>query len=292
VGLARLFGAAAAALLLGPALGPRLATAAQLPAPVGFALAGSLAFGAFYLALGLLGRWLRRLEERRVGLSRTLLDRLGGGGLGALRGALVALSLVWMLLWVDVLRVAGVAPGLPELGASRAAAATQAAVEAGTLALAGDDPGARVVARLAAQPAATIGELEWLVSDPRLVELRADPLFWSAVERGDVEAALRREGFAKVARDAGLRRRLAAVGVVEPEAAADPAAFEAAMAEALREVGPRLRALRADGGLEQLLQDPEVAALARSGDSLGLMAHPGVREALARALGDASETAP
>jgi len=292
VGLARLLGAAAASLFLGPALAPHLAPAAALPGPVRLALAGSLVFVVVYVALGLVGRWLRRLEERRVGLSRTLLDRVGGGGLGALRGALVALSITWMVLWVDVLRVAGIAPGLPELGASRAATATQVAVEAGTRALVGDDPGARVVARLAARPAATLGDLEWLASDPRLVELRGDPLFWSAVERGDVDAALRREGFAKVAGDAGLRRRFAAVGVVEAPAAEDPAAFEAAMAEALRELGPRLHALREDGGLERLLEDPEVAALARSGDSLGLMAHPRVREALARTLGDQRQAAP
>src|SRR5262245_25292204 len=224
VGIARLLLATAAGCLLGPLLGPGLATAAELPGPAGTALAGTLAFLFFQVVLGLLARWLRRLEERRVGLTRTPVDRLGGAALGALRGGLAALPLVWMLLWVDVLRVAGIAPGLPELGPSRAVAATETAVETGTLALVGDDPGGRVTARLAARPAATIGQLEWLVSDPRVVDLRADPAFWDSVERGKIDAALARPSFEHLAGDAGLRRKLAAVGLVEAEVAEDPAA--------------------------------------------------------------------
>src|SRR5262249_41553060 len=256
VGLARLLGATVASLLLGPALGPALATATGLPELVGAALAGTLAFAFFHVGLGFLRRWLRRLEERRVGLSRSLLDRLGGGGLGALRGVLLALPLVWVVLWIDVLRVAGVAPGLPELGPSRAAVATEAAVEAGTLALAGHDPGARVVARLAARPAATLGELEWLLSDPHCVALRGDPLFWDDVERGDVEGALARPSAERLVGDTRLRGRLAAVGVVDAGAAEDPVAFHAAVAGVLREVGPRLPALRPDGGGGRLVGDP------------------------------------
>src|SRR5215475_2211694 len=84
VGLARLLGATLASVLLGRMLGPGLATATGQPELVGVAFAGTLAFAFFHVALGFLGRWLRRLEESRVGLSRSLLDRLGGGGLGAL----------------------------------------------------------------------------------------------------------------------------------------------------------------------------------------------------------------
>ena len=292
VGLMRLFLAAAAGLLLGPLLGPGLASAAALPGPGGTALAGTLAFAFFYVVLGLLARWLRRLEERRIGLSRTPVDRLGGAALGALRGVVAAVPLVWMVLWIDVLRVAGIAPGLPELPPSRAVAATEAAVETGTLAYVGDDPGGRVAARLAARPAATIGQLEWLVSDPRVVDLRADPAFWDSVERGKVDAALARPSFERLAGDAGLRRKLAAVGLVEAEAAEDPAGFQAAMADVLRELGPRLHALRQDGELERLLEDPEVAKLARSGNSLALMKHPAVREAVVRALEKHPATAP
>jgi hypothetical protein len=292
VGLARLLLAAAAGLLLGPLLGPRLATAAELPGPAGAALAGTLGFAFFYVVLGLLARWLRRLEERRVGLSRTPVDRLGGAALGALRGVVAAVPLVWMVLWVDVLRVAGIAPGLPELGPSRAVAATGAAVETGTLAFVGDDPGGRVTARLAARPAATIGQLEWLISDPRVVDQRADPAVGVSVERGKVDAALARPSFERLAGDASLRRKLAAVGLVEAGAAEDPEAFHAAMGDVLRELGPRLHALREDGELARLLEDPEVVKLARSGDSLGLMKHPAVREAVVRALEKRPATAP
>ena len=286
VGLAALLGAWAAGLLAGPALGPGLATAGDLPPAVGSALAATLAFAFFRVALGLLGRWLRRLEERRVGLARSALDRIGGGCLGAVRGGLLAVMLVWLALWVDALRVVGFAPGLPELGASHAAAATAAAVEVGTLAFVGDDATGRFVAQLAARPATSLGELDRLLADPQVLELRDDALFWDGVERGDVDAALARASFVRLARAPGPRRQLRALGLIAAPAAEDPAAFGDAMAEVARELGPRLRALREDPELAQLMQDPEVVAMLQSGDHVALLAHPAFRAAVARAIGD------
>jgi hypothetical protein len=49
-------------------------------------------------------------------------------------------------------------------------------------------------------------------------------------------------------------------------------------------VGPRLRALREDAQLQQLLGDPEVVARAQAGDYLGLLADPGFRAVLTRAM--------
>jgi hypothetical protein len=284
LGLVSLAGGCAAALVAGPRLGPRLAAAAELPAPLGTALAGSLACAGAWVGLGVLGRWLRRIEERRIGLSRRLPDRLGGGVLGAARGALAALLVAWLALWVDVLRVAGVAPGLPPLGASRAAELTGSAVEAGALAALGSDPAGRALARMAARPGATLVEVEVLLAEPRVLALRDDALFWADVEHGQVERALQRASFAAAERDAELRRRLRALGVVGDEAEGDPAAFRDAMAEVLRDLGPRLRALRDDPELRRLLRDPEVVAMAQSGDHLGLVAHPGFRGAVARAM--------
>ncbi len=284
LGLVALVGAYAAAILAGPGLGPRLAPAAALPPALGAPLAGALAFAFAYGGLRLLGRWLRGIEQRRVGLARSPLDRTLGGCFGALRGGLTAALVAWLALFVEALRVGGALPVVPPLGDSRAARITSSAVEAGALAALGTDPGSRVVARLAARPAATLEELDAVLADPRVFELRDDALFWSTVERGETDAALQRASFVALTRDAGLRRRLHALGLVGERAAGDPAAFEDEMGGVVKELGPRLRALREDPELERLMQDPEVVGLARSGDHLALASHPRVRAVVARAM--------
>src|SRR5262245_33222360 len=165
LGLAALVGAYAAALLAGPALGPGLGAAAGVPAPLRTLFAETLAFAFTWVVLRLAGGWLRGVEERRVGLARTALDRLGGGLLGALRGGIAAAFVAWLALLADGLRAADVAPALPPLGASTAARLVSPAVEAGALAALGADPGARVAARLAARPAETLGHLDTVLAD-------------------------------------------------------------------------------------------------------------------------------
>jgi uncharacterized membrane protein required for colicin V production len=287
-GLVALLGAYAAAVLLGPRLGPGLASAAGLPTSLAGPVAGVGVFAVTHLALGLLGRWLRRIEERRVGLGRSALDRAGGAFFGGLRGALVAGLLAWLALLADGLRVVGVAPLLPPLGNSQAASLTGAAVEAGSLAVLGADAGGRMAARLAGRPAATLTELEAVLADARVGELREDALFWSRVEHGDVDGALHRASFVRLARDAALRRRLHALGLVDAAGSEDPAAFRDAMAELLAELGPRLRALREDPDLELLMQDPGLLERARAGDSIALASDARVRAVVARAMGACS----
>jgi len=284
VGLAALLGAYAAALLAGPALGPDLGAVAGVPAPLRAAFAGTLAFAFAYVVLRLGGSWLRGREERRVGLARTARDRFGGGLLGALRGAIAAAFVAWLALLADGLRASGAAPALPPLGASTAARLVSPAVEAGALAALGRDPAARVAARLAARPAETLKHLDAVLGDPRTVALRDDAPFWSSVEQGQIERALGRASFAAFAADAGVRRELNALGLVDERATGDPAAFRTAMGEVLEQAGPRLRALRDDPELARLMQDPEVVALAKSGESLALAQDPRVRAVVARAM--------
>lgn len=284
LGLASLGAGYAAAIAAGSRFGPGLAWATGAPALLGETLAGALAFLLATLGVGLVGRRLRAAEARRAGLSRRLADRLGGSAFGALRGGCIAFVLSLLALWLDALPVAGAPRLLPPLAPSSAAELTGRAVEAGTLAAFGDDPGARVLARVAARPAQALADLEAVLVDPHVLELRDDALFWSAVEGGTVDAALRRASFVRLARDGALRQRLLELGVVSERAAADPGAFADELAPALAEVGPRLRALREDAQLQQLLGDPEVVARAQAGDYLGLLADPGFRAVLTRAM--------
>jgi hypothetical protein len=59
----------------------------------------------------------------------------------------------------------------------------------------------------------------------------------------------------------------------------------------LREVGPRLRGLRDDPALRELLQDPEVAAAVQSGDHLALLSNPGFRAVVARVMEGPTDSA-
>jgi hypothetical protein len=209
-------------------------------------------------------------------------DRFLGGVFGGVRGAFVVLLVSWLALWLDALRATGTAV-VPQVEGSAAAQATSAVVEASVgAALAGGGPEGPFVARLAARPALATSELQQVLENPRFEALREDESFWTYVEAGSLDAAMGRVSFRDLAQDAELRRELAELGLVSPEAAADEAAFRAAAADVLREVGPRLRALREDPALQELVEDPEVAAMLRSGDYLGLLSHTGFRQLVSR----------
>jgi hypothetical protein len=133
-----------------------------------------------------------------------------------------------------------------------------------------------------------VGELQQVLENPRFEALREDAAFWSYVEAGALDTAMGRVSFRDLAQDAELRGELAALGLITPEAAADEQAFTAATADVLREVGPRLRALREDPALQELMEDPEVGDLLRSGNYLGLLSHPGFRQLVSRVASPAS----
>lgn len=277
MGLLSLAVAYGAGLTLGPMLGPKLAEDLAAPLPLGVALAGTGAFLAAFCAMGIASTVVRRLARRRDG-RRSARDRFLGGALGAVRGALIVFLLSWLALWVDALRATGTVESLPELGDSAAAAVTGEIVESGLEAAFGDAGAAgRVVARMAARPGVALSEFQAVLDDPNIARLRGDELFWSYVESGNVDAALNRVSFQRVQRDDALRRRMADLGLVGEDAAVDTRAFRDAMAEVLREVGPRIRGLKNDPELQRLMEDPEVVAMLQSGDTLGLLGHPGFR---------------
>jgi len=282
VGLAALVTGYAASVAVAPALGPRLPLSPETPAVAGVMLAGLAVFLVVYLAIAIAGKLAVRAQRERSGGTHSVRDRFLGGLFGAVRGAFVVLLVSWLALWLDALRATGTAV-VPEVAGSAAAQATSAVVEASVgAALAGGGPEGPFVARLAARPALATSELQQVLENPRIDALREDGPFWTYVEAGSVDTAMGRVSFRDLAQDAALRGELAELGLVSPEAAADPAAFNAAAAEVLREVGPRLRALREDPELQKLMEDPEVAAMLRSGDYLGLLSHAGFRQLVSR----------
>jgi uncharacterized membrane protein required for colicin V production len=284
IGLAAFVIAYAASIAAAPALASKLPLSPETPGFIAVAIAGCLVFVVVYPLILLAGTLARRAQRERAGAGHSLRDRFLGGLFGAMRGAFVVLLVSWLALWLDALPTTGAPAVVPSVAGSATGRATSAVVEASLgAALSGNGTAGPFVARLAARPALAIDQLQQLLANPRFEALRADAMFWSYVEAGAVDTAMGRVTFRDLAHDTDLRRQLAALGLVPPEAAPDEAVFQAAAADALREVGPRLRALREDPALQRLLEDPEVAEMVRSGDHLGLLAHPGFRQLVSRA---------
>lgn len=271
-----------AAVLGASTLGPPLAAAFGLPELLGIPLAGSALFVAGYAAIALLAFVLARAG---VGADEpSTRERFLGAVFGGARGALIVLLLAYLALWLDALRASGRELPLPPVADSAAARVTGAVVEAGMQAALSDAGAAgRVAARMAARPARALEEWQAVVDAPSVQELREDAVFWSYVENGNVDAALNRGGALRMLRDDALRERLASLGVVSEGAARDPGLFRDELIAVLREVGPRIRGLRDDPALQELVNDPEVLAMVQSGDTLALLGHPGFRALVERA---------
>ncbi len=276
-----------AAILAAPIFASPVANAFGLPALLGIPVAGSIAFAVAFVAMAILSKILCRRAEGAGDEGRSVRDRFLGGAFGAIRGAFVAVLLCYLALWVEALRLSGAADGIPALGNSAAAAVTSSVVEAGIESVLADSGRTgHVVARLAANPGATVADLQSLVSNPRILAVQQDAHFWANVEAGAIGAALNTRSFTRLSEDEELRRQMASVGLIDQESAERADLFRAAAGDVLREVGPRIRKLRNDPELKGLLKDPEVVAMVENGDTLGLMNHPRFRRLVSRVASD------
>jgi len=271
-----------AGIFLAPTVAPllteRLGVSDFLALPIG----GTAAFLGCYGAVAGIGALLRRLTAHDDDDEKSPRDRFLGALFGATRGLLVVVLVSWLALWLDALRATGGTSPIPEIGSSAAAAVTGEVMERSIAAGLGDEPAGRVAARIAAHPNVALTNLTGVLENANVAGLRGDSLFWTYVEAGSVDAATNRGSFRAVASDAGLRGQLADLGLVPPEAASDAGAFRDAFADVLRELGPPLRRLRNDPGLQELVEDPQVVAMLQSGDTLGLLRHQGVRDLVGR----------
>ncbi len=277
----------AVAIIAAPRLGAMLADRFDTSELFAIPLVGTAAFLVTYIVMGFVSRSLRKRDLRRTRGHRAPRDRFLGGVFGLVRGGFLVLLLSWLALWVDALRATGVVEGLPAIGSSATAAVTESVVEAGVQAALGDEgPGGRMVARLAARPAAAFTDLQAVMDHPAIADLQRDAMFWSYVEHGSVDAALNRVSFIRITRDAELRHQLGGLGLIDETAVDDTRIFRRAASDVFRQVGPRIRGLREDPELQRLLEDPEVVAMLQSGNSIGLMSHAGFRSVVARVMAE------
>ncbi len=287
LGLLTLAVAYATAIVAAPSLGSPLAAAFGLPGWLGIPIAGSIAFAVAFVAMAVVSKIVSRRADAGGDQGRSVRDRFLGGAFGAVRGAFVVALLCYLALWVEALRVSGAAEGIPELGHSAAAAVTSTVIEAGIeSALSDSGRTGHVVAKLAANPGAAVADLQAIVSNPRIVAVQQDAHFWANVEAGAIAAALNTSSFVQLSEDEDLRREMADVGMIDPDAAGAADRFRAAMGDVLAEVGPRIRKLKNDPELRELMNDPEVIAMVEDGNTLGLMNHPRFRELVSRIAAD------
>jgi uncharacterized membrane protein required for colicin V production len=284
--IATLVLAYAAAALLGPAFAPALGARIGLSGFLATVAACTATFVVVYVVLGIAARFARRLGPRE-NTRRSPRDRFLGGCFGAVRGFVLAVTVVYSVMWFDALRATGAGAVVPEIGDSLAVDVTSGVVGSAVgAAVDTSEPTGRLAARFAARPAVAAAELQSVIDDPNFAELRGDARFWNDVADGNVAAALQRRSFESLAQDAQLRHRLADLGLVADEASLDPEVFRQSIAPVLEELGPRLRELRDDPALHELMADPAVVSMVQSGDTLGLLLHPKFRALVARVGGE------
>lgn len=278
-GLPLAYGAAALAFLHG---GTAAAAPFGAPGWVGGPISGTLAFIIVHAGVGMAALAIR---QRTEWISQP--SRFAGLCLGAARGLIFALPLLWLANFAEGARVSGLRPDLPDLSGALLPSVTEPAFQAGSAVLVDEsDASSRMTARMVSQPGVVLGAAQGILSDARMRTLQADAGFWADVERGAVTSAMRRPTFRELARDGAFRRNLGSLGLISADAVGDPRIFELELAQVLSDVGPRLSAVRNDPEFQKLMNDPELRRRLQQGETVALLGHPGFRAMLARASED------
>jgi hypothetical protein len=264
----------------GKLAGAPLADALGVAPWLGLVAAGALGFLGAQGLVEIAARKVRAAaDDDASDASRAL-----GSLLGIARGALLLLPILWLAGFAESVRQLNPAGGLPDLSGARSAAVGQAVAGAAAERIgANGDGGTRVVTHWIARPGESIAALSEIAADPRVRVLQSDAGFWRDLESGDVAGALARPTFAELARDAQLRGRFAALGLVPATAAVDAQQFHDALAVVMAEVGPRLRRVKEDPAFQDLLADEALRARVQAGDTLAALMDPRVQHLVATA---------
>jgi len=278
----------ACAYLAGYLAASKLATLAALLSGSSKLLAafvlGSAAFGVVYLMGAIVSHVLIRMErERRSEAPRSIYDRLGGAFFGVVQASLALLMLAVLGGVLDAAYRMGLPQGMDQSG-SFLVGSTRTIVASGLGAALGDGPGAKLTARLVADPSRALQSAKELLAGPRFSALQADGEFWELVTDGHIDTALSRTSFFQLMHDDTTRATLADLGVVPEAARTDPQAFKASLRASLVAAAPRIRAIRDDPAIAELAADPEVQTALESGDGMSLLAQPQMRSLIDRVL--------
>lgn len=294
-GLIAIVGAYTAAIFLASpvaeSIKPMLNDRGYLALPV----AGTLVFAAAFLLLSVVGVIASQLEaSRHVDGQRDVSDRVLGAVFGLTRGALIVFLLGVLGLWLDAAREVDTLQNLPDLSGSTTTAIASSTIETGAkLAIPSDaSPTVRATVQIMAHPKASMTAMRALLEDPFIQGLIRDPDFWNYIQAGNINAALDTETFHEIARDTTTRSHFLKLGLIDTNTAASEEAFGAYFHDVLQQVAPRLRAIQHDPEFQDLLKDPTLTDAAQSGDTLALLAHPGLQHFVDRVLAGDIQAAP
>jgi len=276
-----------AAVLAAQHLGAPVSAKLGVSPLLGPVVAGTGAFVAAALFVGILGSLVRRVAasfrgDEPLGAA----NRWLGATFGLVRGTFVVLLLGWLAIWVDAACETGSFEGLaaaPEVEESSLVKVTEAVVQkAVTAAMDEGGTGATVVARFASKPGQSVRNIQAVLGSPKIEALQQDRFFWTLIANGSFDRAMNQKSFRDVIDSEELRRNFAELGVISEEAAKSRDGFKQELGAVLAEVGPRIRGLSEDPELQKLARDPQVTALLEQGDALGLMNHEGIQRLAAR----------
>ena len=256
------------------------------------AVAGTIGFVVAWLIVSSICdvavAWDRERVEEEGG--RGVFDRLLGGVFGIARGSLLVVLLATLMTWLDAARDLGAVDGLgalPQTEASAMAAGSGRLIEAAvSSALSDSGMAGEVAARITANPGATLGSVQSILSDERLSLLFQDKFFWTLIQNDSIDYAMNRNAIRSIVVDEEMRGRFADLGLVEEAAREDRTLFRQTLAGVLKKIAPRIADLHTDPELHALASDPEILQLLEEGDTFSLISHPKLKRIVDRVSKD------
>ncbi|MFH1037564.1 MAG: CvpA family protein [PVC group bacterium] len=274
LGLLRVFCAYAGAYLLAGLLGKPLREIFGLLRIIATALAGVLVFLMIAIGFRLITVKIRRKQKRQRllpgGGMLSLSDRIGGGLMGLLCGAVT----VFVLCWLYNLVGAGFAESKqPDISSSFAGRSSryfiEQAVYAGIGAAGGQKESARQIARLIGQPDRTVEDFRRLVRIPGVIVLMNSPTFRADFLSGNYLKIRYNHDLQRLFNDRYAVYYLKELGVLTDDYRSPQ--FQDKLAKDLARAGSRMQEAMNDPGLSSAVEELRREGLLDSGRIPGLI---------------------